>query len=114
MAGIAASSPCGTATVVGAYKPVEKLYNPTRAVRPLAAVVVKVPPSAVPEVVPTPTVGAATYPKPALVIVKLTNCPLAPMLAVAAGKQLSGKAKVALPVMVSVGNVEYKAEPPET
>jgi hypothetical protein len=46
-------------------------------------------------------------------MVKLTNCPLAPILAVAAGKQFVGNAKVADPEeKASVGKVEYKPVPP--
>ena len=90
-----------------------KLYNATRAVGAVAAVV-NVPPAAVPDVAPKIQVGATTYPKPALVTVKLVICPLLPIFGVAAGQQPAGNAKVAVvPApgadMVNVGGTEYTA-----
>ena len=58
-AGIATSSVTGKLTVAGAKKPVIKLYKPTLQVG-VVAIVVNVPPSAVPLVAPIPKVGAAT------------------------------------------------------
>jgi hypothetical protein len=97
LAGIVASSVATTAVTDGANKFKVKLYKAKRAVGAVATVV-KVPPAAVAVVVPTPTVGAAAYPKPAFVMVKLVICPLLPILAVAAGQHPAGKAKVAFPV----------------
>ena len=71
------------------------------------ATVVKVPPAAVPEVNPTPTVGAATYPYPGFVMLNEVICRLAPITAVAVGQQPAGNAKVAVPAeKLSVGGTE--------
>ena len=70
--GIAASSVATTAATAGVSQLDVKLYNAIRAVGAVATVV-KVPPAGVAVVIPTPTIGAAAYPKPALVMVKLVN-----------------------------------------